>query len=73
MSTREMAYNILADLSEEKVKAFITLFGRCFDDIEEEEPDEFDKELIADSLIDNDESMPLEDFINSLGIDINEI
>ena len=73
MSTREMAYNILADLSEEKVKAFITLFGRDFDDIEEEEPDEFDKELIADSLIDNDESMPLEDFINSLGIDINEI
>lgn len=73
MSAREMAYSILADLSEEKVKAFITLFGRSFDDIEEEEPDEFDKELIADSLVDNDESMPLEDFINSLGIDINEI
>ena len=73
MSTREMAYNILADLSEEKVKAFITLFGRGFDDIEEEEPDEFDKEFIADSLIDNDESMPLEDFISSLGIDINEL
>ena len=73
MSTREMAYNILADLSEEKVKAFITLFGRGFDDIEEEEPDEFDKELIADSLIDNDESMPLDDFIRSMGMDPDDL
>lgn len=73
MSTREMAFNILSDLSEEKVKAFITLFGRSFDDIEEEEPDEFDLELIADSMVDNDESMPLEEYISSLGIDINEL
>lgn len=73
MSTREMAYSILSDLSEEQIEKFIALFGRSLDDIEEEEPDEFDLELIADSMVDNNESMPLEDFISSLGIDINEL
>ena len=69
MSTREMAYSILSTLSEEQIKAFITLFGRGFSNFEETEPDEVDKWLISDSLIDNDESMPLDDFIRSMGMD----
>ena len=73
MSTREMAYSILSNLSEEQIKAFITLFGRGFSNFEETEPDEVDKWLISDSLIDNDESMPLDDFIRSMGMDPDDL
>ncbi|MDD6082607.1 MAG: hypothetical protein SPK18_04710 [Treponema sp.] len=73
MSTREMAYSILSTLSEEQIKAFITLFGRGFSNFEETEPDEVDKWLISDSLIDNDESMPLDDFIRSMGMDPDDL
>ena len=73
MSTREMAYSILSTLSEEQIKAFITLFGRGFSNFEETEPDEVDKWLISDSLIDNDESMPLDDFIRSMGMDPDDV
>ena len=73
MSTREMAYSILSTLSEEQIKAFITLFGRGFSNFEETEPDEVDKWLISDSLIDNDESMPLDDFVRSMGMDPDDL
>ena len=73
MSTREMAYSILSTLSEEQIKAFITLCGRGFSNFEETEPDEVDKWLISDSLIDNDESMPLDDFIRSMGMDPDDL
>ena len=73
MSTREMAYSILSTLSEEQIKAFITLFGRGFSNFEETEPDEVDKWLISDSLIDNDESMPVDDFIRSMGMDPDDL
>ena len=73
MSTREMAYSILSNLSEEQIKAFITLFGRGFSNFEETEPDEVDKWLISDSLIDNDESMPLDDFVRSMGMDPDDL
>ena len=73
MSTREMAYSILSTLSEEQIKAFITLFGRGFSNFEETEPDEVDKWLISDSLIDNDESMPLDDFRRSMGMDPDDL
>ena len=73
MSTREMAYSILSTLSEEQIKAFITLFGRGFSNFEETEPDEVDKWLISDSLIDNYESMPLDDFIRSMGMDPDDL
>ena len=73
MSTREMAYSVLSTLSEEQIKAFITLFGRGFSNFEETEPDEVDKWLISDSLIDNDESMPLDDFIRSMGMDPDDL
>ena len=73
MSTREMAYSILSTLSEEQIKAFITLFGRGFSNFEETAPDEVDKWLISDSLIDNDESMPLDDFIRSMGMDPDDL
>ena len=44
-----------------------------FSSFEETEPDEVDKWLISDSLIDNDESMPLDDFIRSMGMDPDDL
>ena len=70
MSTREMANTIYYALDEEQLKKFIALFG--LSTIKEVEPDEFDKELIADSMIDNDEEMDFDDFVRSLELDPND-
>lgn len=70
MSTREMANTIYYALDEEQLKKFIALFG--LSTIKEVEPDEFDKELIADSMIDNDDEMDLDDYARSLGLDPND-
>lgn len=70
MSTREMANTIYYALDEEQLKKFIALFG--LSTIKEVEPDEFDKELIADSMIDNDDEMDLDDYVRSLGLDPND-
>lgn len=71
MSTREMANTIYYALNEEQLKKFIALFG--LSTIKEVEPDEFDKELIADSMIDNDEEMDFDDFVRSLELDPNDL
>lgn len=70
MSTREMANTIYYALDEEQLKKFIALFG--LSTIKEVEPDEFDKELIADSMIDNDDEMDFDDYVRSLGLDPND-
>ncbi len=72
MSTKEIAYSLIDSMTEEQLKGFIMLFGSRTD-IPEEKPDELDKALIADSLIDNDETVPLDEFIKTLGIDKNEL
>lgn len=72
MSTKEIAYSLIDSMTEEQLKGFIMLFGSR-KDIPEEKPDELDKALIEDSLIDNDETMPLDEFIKALGIDKNEL
>lgn len=72
MSTREMAYNLIDNMTEEQLRSFIILFGGRTN-IAEEEPDEFDKALIADSMTDNDETMSLDEFVKTLGIDKNEL
>jgi len=41
--------------------------------IPEEEPDEWDKAMIADSKVDNDESMPLDDFVKELGLNPDDL
>lgn len=71
MSTREMANTIYYALDEEQLKKFIALFG--LSTIKEVEPDEFDKELIADSMIDNDDEMDLDDYVRSLGMNPNDL
>lgn len=72
MSTKEKAFYIFNHLSEEQLSAFVTLFGGMMS-IPEEEPDEWDKAMIADSKIDNDESMQLDDFVKELGFEPNDL
>lgn len=72
MSTREIAYNLIDNMTEEQLKGFIMLFGNRMN-IPEEEPDEFDMTLIADSMTDNEETMSLDEFVKTLGIDKNEL
>lgn len=67
MSTREMAHAFIDTLTEEQLQAFVTLFGKSANHIHEVEPDEWDKEMIADSKDDNEESMPLDKFVKELG------
>ncbi|WP_044973296.1 hypothetical protein [Ruminococcus sp. HUN007] len=73
MSTREMANTIYYSLTEEQLKRFIALFGLNINSIEEVEPDDFDSELIADSEIDNDDVMDLDDYVRSLGMNPNDL
>lgn len=73
MSTREMANTIYYSLTEEQLKRFIALFGLNINSIEEVEPDDFDRELIADSEIDNDDVMDLDDYVRSLGMNPNDL
>ena len=72
MSTKEKAFYIFNHLTEEQLSAFVTLFGGMMS-ISEEEPDEWDKAMIADSKIDNDESMQLDDFVKELGFEPNDL
>ena len=73
MSTKELAYNILETLTEEQLLAFVTLFGNPVNRIPEVEPDEWDKEMIADSKIDNDEAVSLDEFVKELGFEPNDL
>lgn len=72
MSTKERAFYIFNQLTEEQLAAFITLFSGVRV-IPEEAPDEWDKAMIADSLADNDENMPLDDFVKGLGFNPNDL
>lgn len=71
MSTREMAHSILDSLTEEKLEAFVTLFGSGF--IPEEEPDEWDREMIERGSCDKSESIPLEQAAAEMGFDLNDL
>lgn len=75
MSTREKAIAVLNSMTEEQLQGFIMMFGGLakFDFTEETLPDEWDMALIEDSKKDNDEIMPLDDFVKKLGFDLNEL
>lgn len=73
MSTKELAYNILDTLTEEQLLAFVTLFGNPVNRIPEVEPDEWDKAMIADSKIDNDEAVSFDEFVKELGFEPNDL
>lgn len=73
MSTRELAFNILESLTEEQLKAFVTLFGNSVNRIPEEEPDEWDRQMIADSRDDNEESMSLDAFVKEMGFNPDDL
>ncbi len=72
MSTRERAHYLLDMLSEQQVEAFLTLFG-ALGTIEEEEPDEYELEMIRNKDIDNDERMSFEEFVRKTGFDPDEL
>ncbi len=72
MSTREKATHIFNLLTDEQLAAFVTLFGGV-NNIEEVEPDEWDKEMIRDSSEDNSESMPLDEFARKLGFNPDDL
>lgn len=71
MSTRERATFIFERLSEEQLEAFVTLFGRTF--IPEEEPDEWDREMIERSKKDNSESVSLEQAAAEMGFKLDDL
>lgn len=71
MSTRDRATFIFERLSEEQLEAFVTLFGRTF--IPEEEPDEWDREMIERSKKDNSESVPLEQVAAEMGFNLDDL
>lgn len=71
MSTRELAFNIFQQLTDEQLEAFVTLFGRAV--IPEEEPDEWDKEMIERGRSDKSEGIPFEQVVAELGFDINDL
>ncbi len=73
MSTKEKAFYIFNQLTEEQLEAFVTLFGKSFNIIPEEIPDEWDKEMIANSREDNEESMSLNEFAKELGLNPNDL
>lgn len=73
MSTREKAFYIFNQLTEEQLNAFVTLFENKFQSIPEEEPDELDKAMIEDSKEDNEESIPLDEFAKELGFNPNDL
>ncbi len=71
MSTREKAIYIFNSLTEAQLAAFVTLFGGTA--IEETEPDEWDKAMIADSREDNDESISLDTFAKEMGFNPDDL
>lgn len=71
MSTRDRAVYIFERLSEEQLEAFVTLFGRTL--IPEEEPDEWDKEMIERSKKDDSESISLEQAAAEMGFNLNDL
>lgn len=73
MSTKEKAFYIFNQLTEEQLEAFVTLFGNHFYNIPVEEPDEWDKAIIKSSKEDNEESMPLNDFVKELGFNPDDL
>ncbi|WP_298484175.1 hypothetical protein [uncultured Ruminococcus sp.] len=69
MSAKEKAMILLDRMTEEQLQGLLMMFQNLLDppDFPEEEPDEVDRALIADSKVDNDESMSLDEFIKELG------
>lgn len=70
MSTRKQAVQILNQLTEEQLQGFILMFHDLVSIpvISEEEPDAWDREMIADSKEENTASMKLDDFVKELGL-----
>lgn len=76
MSTREKAIEIVNLMTEEQLQSFLVLFCGMFErtpNIPEEAPDRWDRAMIADSADDNEESMPLDDFVKELGMNPDDL
>ena len=65
MSTKEKAFYIFNQLTEKQLNAFITLFENQFQSI----PEDMNKS----SQEDNEESIPLDEFVKELGFNPNDL
>lgn len=73
MSTREIAYSLIDRLDEKQLDAIIVILSGMSGakNIEEIEPDEWDKKMIKRAETDNDgETVSIEDLAAKLGIDL---
>lgn len=71
---KERAHKLIDSLPTEKLVYVVAILtGMKGLIINEEKPDEFDLLLIADSKIDNDDDMDLDDFAARLGLDAHEL
>lgn len=74
MSNKERAIQLIRSIPEDKLLYVVELLkGIKGISIEEEEPDAFDLQLIADSKVDNDEGKDFEDFVKELGFSLDEL
>ncbi len=75
MSTKEKVVALLDRMTEEQLQGLLMLFHGLTQspDIPEEAPDDWDKAMIADSQVDNDESAALDDFVKELGFDPDDL
>jgi hypothetical protein len=70
MSTKEIVYNIIDKLSEEQLEGLIMLLQGYTANDEAVEPDEYELEMIKNSMADDSEPEPIENFAKRLGIDV---
>ncbi len=75
MSTREHVHYIVDCLSEEQLMGLVMLLKNCYpSEIEEVEPDEWDKEMICRAKVENDGStISIENLSKELGIDYGSL
>lgn len=74
MSTREQAIAIIDLMSEEQLQEFVSTFSNLnSQSIPTEAPDDWDRAMIEDSKEDNDERMPLDDFVRELGFSPDDL
>lgn len=71
MSTKEMVYSMLDNLTETQLTAVAELL-KVFTTpkYKEVDPDEIDLQMIAEAEADDSTGEPIEDFANRLGIDL---
>ena len=74
MTTKEQIYNLLDSFTDAQLEQVLIILNsiKKIADIESED-DAFCQKMLADSKIDNDKSIPLDDFIKELGFNSDDL